>query len=105
MLNTSWSGKHYSQRIYDTNSRIGERVKKDITDMIIQGKNTETIKKKLMKDLDVSYSYADRLIRTEASHVFNEAAKAGYKQANVEEVEVLIEESGNLCDACRALKG
>lgn len=105
VLNTSWSGKHYSQRIYDTNSRIGERVKKDITDMIIQGKNTETIKKKLMKDLDVSYSYADRLIRTEASHVFNEAAKAGYKQANVEEVEVLIEESGNLCDACRALKG
>lgn len=105
VLNTSWSGKHYSQRIYDTNSRIGERVKKDITDMIIQGKNTETIKKQLMKDLNVSYSYADRLIRTEASHIFNEAAKMGYKQGNVEEVEVLIEESGNLCDECAELAG
>ena len=58
-----------------------------------------------MKDLNVSYSYADRLIRTEASHIFNEAAKMGYKQGNVEEVEVLIEESGNLCDECAELAG
>lgn len=68
VLNTAWSGKHYSERIYGTNSRIAERIKNDITDMVVMGKNTETIKKQLMSDLNVSYSYADRLVRTEASH-------------------------------------
>lgn len=103
VLNTAWSGKHYSQRIYGTNTKIAERVKKDMTDLVIQGKNTELIKKQLMNDLDVSYSYADRLVRTEASHVFNEAAKKAYEQVHVEEVEVLVEDDANLCDECQSL--
>ena len=105
VLNTAWSGKHYSERIYGTNSRIAERIKNDITDMVVMGKNTETIKKQLMSDLNVSYSYADRLVRTEASHIYNEAAKAAYKEAKVEEVEILVEDDDNLCEECESLRG
>lgn len=100
VLNTAWSGKHYSQRIYGTNSKIAERVKKDITDMVIQGKNTEQIKKRLMLDFDVSYSYADRLIRTEASHIYNEAAKKAYEEAKVTEVEIVGTKDEELCPTC-----
>ena len=100
VLNTAWSGKHYSQRIYGTNSKIAERVKKDITDMIIQGKNTEQIKSRIMLDFDVSYSYADRLIRTEASHVYNEAAKKAYEEAKVEKVQIVGTDDEQLCPEC-----
>lgn len=103
VLNTAWSGKHYSQRIYGTNSKIAERMKKDMTDMIILGKNTTQIKRKLMDDLNVSFSYADRLVRTEASHIYNEAAKKAYEEAKVEEVEVLVENDSDLCPECQAL--
>ena len=105
VLNTAWSGKNYSARIYDTNSMIGERIKKDITDMVITGKNPTRIKEQLSKDLSISYSYADRLVRTEASHVFNEAAKQSYKEAGVEQIEVLVEEDNDICDECENLKG
>lgn len=105
VLNTAWSGKHYSERIYGTNGRIAERIKKDITDMVVMGKNTEIIKKQLMSDLNVSYSYADRLVRTEASHVYNEAAKSAYKEAKVEEVEILVEDDDKLCEECESLRG
>lgn len=100
VLNTAWSGKHYSARIYETSDKIAQRVKKDITDLVIQGKNTELIKKQLMGDLDIGYSYADRLIRTEANHVFNEAAKASYKEAGVTQIEFIPENDSELCDEC-----
>lgn len=102
VLNTAWSGKHYSQLVYGTNSKIAERIKRDITDMVIQGKNTTAIKKGLMNDLNVCYSYADRLVRTEASHVYNEAAKAAYKEAKVEKIRVLVE--NDACPICKKYK-
>lgn len=102
VLNTAWSGKHFSQRIYGTNGKIAERIKKDITDLVIQGKNTETIKRAIMRDFNVSYSYADRLIRTEASHCFNEAAKSAYRQAKVEKIRVIKEP--DCCPKCQSMK-
>ena len=103
VLNTAWSGKHYSQRIYGTNSKIAERIKKELTDMIVLGKNTQDIKARIMKDFNVSYSYADRLIRTEANHIYNEAAKKSYERAGVREVEVIVETG--CCDKCADIKG
>lgn len=100
VLNTAWSGKHYSQRIYGTNSKIAERMKKDMTDMIVLGKSTNQIKAKLMNDLGVAYSYADRLVRTEASHIYNEAAKKAYEQAKVREVEIVGTDDEKLCPTC-----
>ena len=48
VLNTAWSGEHYSQRIYKTNYRIAERIKSNITDMVVMGRNSEDIKYGLM---------------------------------------------------------
>lgn len=100
VLNTAWSGKHYSRRIYDTNSKIAERMKKDMTDLVVLGKNTTKIKQKLMDDLNISFSYADRLVRTEASHIFNEAARKSYQQANVKEIQIIGTQDEKLCDQC-----
>ena len=55
-----------------------------------------------MNDLNVCYSYADRLVRTEASHVYNEAAKAAYKEAKVEKIRVLVE--NDACPICKKYK-
>ena len=100
MLNTAWSGKHYSRRIYDTNSKIAERMKKDMTDLVVLGKNTNKIKAKLMDDLNISFSYADRLVRTEASHIFNEASRKSYQQAKVQEIQIIGTQDEKLCDQC-----
>lgn len=105
VINTAWNGQHFSQRIYGANSKIAARIKKNITDLVVMGKNPDEIKRKLMDDLGVSFSNADRLVRTEANHVFNEAAKAGYKRAGVEYIKVLIENDRKCCHKCQENKG
>lgn len=105
VLNTAWSGKHYSQRIYGNNSKIAERIKKDMTDMIVLGKDTTKIKKKLINDLGVSYHYADRLVRTEASHIYNEAARKAYEQAKVEYIEIIGTDDEKQCPICGEYQG
>ena len=62
---------------------MGKRVKQDITDMLISGKSPGAIKKALQGDLNMNYYAADRLVRTEANHYYNDAAMKSYKAAGV----------------------
>ena len=105
IINTVWNDEHYSSRIYGTNSKIARRLKQDITDMVVLGKNPDAIKQKLMDDLNIAYHNADRLVRTEAAHFYNTAAMDGYKQAGVKQVEVLIGHDERTCDRCNANVG
>lgn len=102
-LNTNWAGENYSNRIWQNTNNLANRLNKDIADMICLGKNPEQVKAALMDDLNVSYRMADRLIRTEASHAYNSASLASYKEANVQEVEFIAE--SDCCDQCAEYAG
>lgn len=103
VLNQRWSGTDYSQRVWNNTNNLAARVKEAITNMIVKGSSTEDIKKNLMKEFNVGYSYADRLIRTEASYTYNASSIVGYKQAGVEEVEFLAE--SDCCEDCAEHSG
>lgn len=103
VLNQRWSGTAYSERVWSNTNNLAARLKEQVTNMIVKGSSTEDIKKGLMKEFNVGYSYADRLIRTEASYTFNTASIAGYKEAGVEEVEFLAE--SDCCEDCAEHSG
>lgn len=103
VLNQRWSGTSYSERVWSNTNNLAARVKESITNMIVKGSSTEDIKKGLMREFNVGYSYADRLIRTEASYTFNQASIEGYKEAGVEEVEFLAE--SDCCEDCAEHSG
>ena len=103
VINQRWSGTSYSERVWSNTNNLAARTKEAITNMIVKGSSTEDIKKGLMKEFNVGYSYADRLIRTEASYTFNKASIEGYKQAGVEQVEFLAE--SDCCDECAQYSG
>lgn len=84
-----------SNRIWSNNTAISQRINKDIGRMLFNNLNPEEIKLALANDFKVSYSAADRLIRTEGSKFYNNAALDSYKSAGIEEVEFLAES-----DAC-----
>lgn len=102
---TVWSGSHYSQRIWNNTNNLAIRTKEKLTDLISIGKLPEEVKRELRQEFDVSARVADRLIRTEASHVFNTAAIERFQESGVEQVEVLIEDDEHLCDECKELDG
>lgn len=105
ILSTNWSGTNYSTRIWENTSAIAKRIEKDITDMVMLGKNPMAVKSKLMQDLSVSYNAADRLVRTEASRVYNDSSMSRYKDAGVEKIEVLIGKDDRTCSECSEKAG
>ena len=102
---TVWSGASYSERVWNNTNNLAARVKEKLTDMIAIGKLPDEIKRELSNEFNVSYNVADRLVRTESSHIFNTAALERYEEMEVKEVEVLIEDDEKICDDCLALEG
>jgi SPP1 gp7 family putative phage head morphogenesis protein len=82
---------------------LNDRLTKDLQDMICLGKSPNQIKERLAADFNTAYHNADRLIRTEANHIYNSAAKDGYKAAGVEQVEFYPEV--DCCEECESYKG
>ena len=106
LCDTAWSGSNYSKRIWINAGAAAAHLEKDITDMIVLGKNPTQIKAKLAEDLGVSYHVADRLIRTESAYIMTQASIEGYKAAGIQQVKYLHKAEGNCksCD-CEALDG
>lgn len=99
-LNTNWCGANYSSRIWTNTANLAARLKEDMMNLIATGKNPSTIKKKLSEDLGVGYDVADRLIRTEASHVYNTATMEAYRQQGINEVRISTGKDERVCPVC-----
>lgn len=99
VLNSTWSGENFSTRIYKNTNALAGRLNQQITDMVVLGKSPDQIKKEIIQEFGTSYREADRLIRTEASYTFNQAAMDRYKNAGVKKVEILVE--NGCCDKCK----
>lgn len=106
VLETAWSGEHYSARIWHNTAAIAQRVRDDVTDMIVQGKGVSQVRRRLMEDFSAAYSDADRLVRTEAAYVRNQAALTRYRQNGRRRVCWITGESdGRECAVCRERDG
>lgn len=102
VLNQLWSGKSYSERIWNNTNELAVRTKNKITDMVVLGKNPSNIKKEIQKEFNTSFNQANRLVRTEASYTYNQAAISQYKKEGVKRVKFKAE--SNCCDICAQYK-
>lgn len=103
VINTSWSGQNYSARVWHNQAAIADRMKHNMEDMFIQGKNLRDMKKALMHEFDVAFNDADRLVRTEAAYVLNRANITRYKSAGIAKVRWSTgPEDGDECVICAA---
>lgn len=98
VVNQVYKGSNYSERIWNNNKALGGRIQADMERMIIQGRSPQTISKQLQRDFNVGHSNSDRLIRTEASRVYNEARTESYKRYGIDKVEFLAEPGA--CSVC-----
>ena len=103
IINTNWSGLRYSERIWKNQAAIAERIKNSMEDMLVQGRGLPDIKKAIMREFDVAYNEADRLVRTEAAYVLNKANLEKYRAAGTQKVvwDAGLED-GRECAICKA---
>ena len=100
-----WSGKMFSERIWDNKENLLKFIKQELTAGLIRGDSTQKISRKLMKDLQVMYYQAERLVRTESNYVYNHAHKEVYKDCGVEKYEYLAAIDSRTSAQCREHNG
>lgn len=83
VISRPWFGSNYSTRIWGNTDRLVQRLQTDLTQAIIRGDSNTKQAKQLADDMQVSFRQAERLIRTEASHIQNEASYDSYNASGV----------------------
>lgn len=105
LINSIWcaDGKSFSQRVWENVEDLINTLNDGLIDCVITGKKTSQLKKALRERFSVSYSRADTVVRTEMSHIQNQAAQQRYKDYGVQEFEVWADKDERLCDECGKL--
>lgn len=103
ILNTSFKGATWSNRIWQRQDALREIVARMAEDYLLKGKNPTTMIAKIRKEFRVSASEAKRLAVTEGARVATEAQRQSYKSNGYDEYEFITEPTA--CDICKALNG
>ena len=74
-----------------------DKLQRGITDAVSAGKSQDRIVSEISKSCGVEWNVADRLVRTEMSYIYNEAAADSYREAGVEKYEVIGDADDDLC--------
>lgn len=105
VLTYPWSGADFSTRLWENKRALLFSLRQEMTQGIVRGLSVAAMSKGLADTLGKSYTVAERLMRTEANHFHNEADKAAYKAAGVEEYEFMATLDNRTSAICGSLDG
>ena len=105
IVNANFKGADLSNRIWTNKSKLKQQLEKSIVDTVIVGKSKDIVVKNIIDRFGVSFSDADRLVRTETMRVLNDGQKESYINKGYTQVEWLVEDDDRLCEECSPLDG
>lgn len=111
LVNSPWvpDGKPFSTRVWQSTEKLIMTLNDDFIHLVTTGKNPSELRNKLMKMVNEDFTNkrmaANRLIRTEVSHIQNAAAEKRYKDDGIEEYVFLGRDEHELNCDCKKLNG
>lgn len=96
---------NFSQTLYKHCDTLSKDIRKCLTVGMITGENLNKMARRVQKRLEVSYSNAKRLVRTETAYTYEQATKRAYKECDIEKYEYLATLDRRTSKACQALDG
>lgn len=84
VLDTRWSGKNFSQAIWDNTHALAESVKKEILINLLTGRPLREAQQAIDDEFGKGYNKARRLVRTESAYVCNQIQRESYKACGIE---------------------
>ena len=84
---------------------LQERVKENIQAGIMRGESSAKLAENMANDFGVSFGQASRLIRTEATHIYNQSAIDRYTASGVKQYQILTSKKDNVCEECAQYDG
>jgi len=115
LLQNPWSGREFSQKIWRLEDGFVEALESTLVRGLIQGQSIDAMATYLHvaalgnasggNGRGGCFWQAQRLIRTEANYMLNQAAEAAYKELGVERYQYLATLDNRTSDACQELDG
>ena len=101
VVNANFKGANFSTRIWNNKSKLEKTLAKKIQDIVAAGLNKDEAVKAIMKSNNVSFSNADRLVRTETMRVINSGQKQSFTNSGYTKGYYLVAEDDRLCKECK----
>lgn len=101
ILEHPWSGKNYSQALWENTDRLAALAKREVTLGFMSGAGVQRMAKEIDDVMGKGRHAAERLVRTEASYFANQGEMASYRELGIKEYVFL----GGGCEVCQALNG
>lgn len=105
VVSKPWSGHSFSERIWKNKNKTKKEIIQALSVGIAQGHSIDKISRKLSNRMDVAFSAAKRLVRTETNYVMGEATHDTYINAGIEMYEFLATLDYKTSEICRELDG
>lgn len=97
--------RNYSRSLYAHCKHFSDDLRQNLTVGLIRGESLERMASRIHKRMDVAYSAAKTLVRTETAYIFEKATKEAYEAAGIEWYEYLATLDGRTSEACQELDG
>lgn len=107
IIHSPWApdGKDFSERIWDNRKKLAKTMQNEFTQAMIIGQGTVDISKAIAKNMNTSYSNANRLVETELARVHSQAFVDCMAELDVDAVEILATLDGKTSPICRRMDG
>lgn len=104
--NENWDGNNYADSVWRDKNKLVNELRREIPREFVRGGGASAISQKVADRLGVSYSNAQRLIRTEMNHISNKATIAAYNDVGiVKKYQYLATLDNRTSDICAGLDG
>ena len=105
ILNRRWSGKNFSERIWDNTAKLAQSVKRELMAGILVGKTRTQMANDIQEELSTASYETRRLIRTEGTYVSGQMDLEAYKANGVENYRYVAILDARTSEICRSLDG
>ena len=101
VIRTPWSGKNYSARIWKNGEKLAETIQRTVTAGMHRGCSADELARYVEQRMNVGYSQAVRLVRTELNYVENRAILDGIKESGMKYYRFVATLDRRTSAACR----
>lgn len=105
LIKYPFNGANFSSRIWKQKDHLLQVLTEDITTMLIQGKNPQTLVRDFAKKFNTKEYEAYRLLHTESSFIIEQGTLAAYKEDGVDKYQILATLDIKTSDICRSEDG
>ena len=99
------NGADFSSRIWKQKDHMLQVLTEDITTMLVQGRNPQTLARDFARRFNTKEYEAYRLLHTESSFIIEQGSLAAYKEDGVEKYQILATLDMRTSDICREQDG